>query len=52
LEDLATSSNNVAVAPTVNFLLGRQADGRKRRIKKGKIQIRFRENFIFYPSAP
>ena len=45
-EALATSSSNVAVAPTVNFLFGRQAEARKRRHKQKKVQVRKWRRFI------
>ena len=46
-EAFATSSNNVAVAPTVNFLFGRHAERSERRHKKKKIQDRLCKPFIF-----
>jgi hypothetical protein len=42
----------MAVVPTVNFLLGRQAKGGERRNKRRKIQLRFRGKFIFLSFHP
>jgi len=39
-EAFATPSNNVAVATTVSFLFGKQAERRKRKNKQKKIDLR------------